>query len=142
MRVDSFLKDSCYAVQALDEDGELAKDQCTAENGYSGKYRDNLIGQFLRDCLVKAAREKELQFFDSKKVWRKVAKGRAKLMTGREPIRTRWSDVNKGEDFVANIRSRIVAASSGRPTRPGRATSRRLLPSKLSGRSSAWQCRR
>ena len=55
-------------MQALDKDLELRKDECTPENGYLGKYRDEITGQVLKDSLEKIAREKELQFFDPKNV--------------------------------------------------------------------------
>ena len=72
LRADGLLKDGCYGIQALDEDGELAKDACTPENGYSAT-------SARRSCTSSTP----------KKIWRNVAKARAKLLTGRDPIRTR-----------------------------------------------------
>ena len=77
--------------------------------GCSGRFRDDLTGQPLRDDFVKAARETELQFFKDKGVWTKRLKAEARTVTGRLPISVRWVDVNKGDDEAPNYRSRLVA---------------------------------
>ena len=79
------------------------------EQGYSGKYRDDITGQVLNDSLVIEARPKELEFFRSKNVWLKIPKALGRLLCGRPPISVRWVDVNKGDDLEPNIRSRLVA---------------------------------
>ena len=77
--------------------------------GFSGKYRDDLTGQILKDALVDEARAKELAYFASKGVWRVVPRSVAYQQTGRAPISVRWVDVNKGDDDMPNYRSRLVA---------------------------------
>jgi len=77
--------------------------------GYSGKYRDDMSGQVLRDDLVKEARRKELEYFAAKGVWRKRPKEEAKKRTGRQPISVRGVYVNKGDDIHPRHRSRLVA---------------------------------
>ena len=72
-------------------------------------YRDDLTGQLLPPELVHAARKKELDYFEAKKVWEKKAVGEARRVTGRPPITVRWVDVNKGDNQNPNIRSRLVA---------------------------------
>ena len=72
-------------------------------------YRDDLTGQLLPPELVRAARSKELEYFNAKKVWVKRAIGEARRVTGRPPITVRWVDVNKGDNENPNIRSRLVA---------------------------------
>jgi hypothetical protein len=72
-------------------------------------YRDDLTGQLLPPELVKAARAKELEYFEAKQVWEKRAMGEARRVTGKPPITVRWVDVNKGDDREPNIRSRLVA---------------------------------
>ena len=52
---------------------------------------------------------KELDYFGAKKVWEKRPLGEARRMTGKPPISVRWVDVNKGDNQVPNIRSRLVA---------------------------------
>ena len=81
----------------------------TPENGYTGKYKDDVSGQLLRDDLVAAARITELEYFNSKGVWRKKTRQEAYLRTGRAPVSVRWVDVNKGDDMNPRYRSRLVA---------------------------------
>ena len=77
--------------------------------GYSGKFKDDLSGQVLKDTLVEEARAKELLYFHSKGVWRKVAWATARTRTGRPPISVRWVGVDKGDEQNPNYRSRLVA---------------------------------
>ena len=72
-------------------------------------FRDDLTGQILDPVLVKAARKKELDFFEAKGIWFKKAVDEARRKTGKPPITKRWVDVNKGDDIEPNIRSRLVA---------------------------------
>ncbi len=79
------------------------------DSRFSGKYKDDLTGQLLRDDLVREARLKELQYFQEKGVWAKVPAAEAKRRTGRPAISVRWVDVNKGDDAAPRYRSRLVA---------------------------------
>ena len=79
------------------------------EQGYSGKFRDDLSKQVLKDSLVHEARRKELDYFASKGVWRKKTRAEAFRRTGRPPITVRWVDVNKGDEQNPRYRSRLVA---------------------------------
>ena len=72
-------------------------------------FRDDLTGQILDSKLAKEARQKELDFFESKGVWVKKAMDEARRVTGKPPITVRWVDVNKGDNVTPNIRSRLVA---------------------------------
>ena len=72
-------------------------------------YRDDLTGQPLDPKLVREARQKELDFFEAKKVWQKRAFEEARRRTGKPPITVRWVDVNKEDDKEPNVRSRLVA---------------------------------
>ncbi len=96
-------------IFALDDDGDVETKIRSAEHGYSGKYRDGISGQLLRDDLVHEARRKELEYFCSKGVWIKKPKHEARQQTGRGPISVRWVDVNKGDDMNPRYRSRLVA---------------------------------
>ena len=80
-----------------------------ADTGYSGKYKDDLSGQLLKDTLVQEARQVELRYFETKGVWMKVPRQQAFARTGRPPITVRWVDVNKGDDINPRYRSRLVA---------------------------------
>ena len=76
---------------------------------YSGRYKDDITGQVLRDDLVREARSKELEYFRTKGVWAKRPRREARQVTGRPPISVRWVDVNKGDDSNPRYRSRLVA---------------------------------
>ena len=77
--------------------------------GCSGRFRDEISGQPLRDDLVAEARAKELRYFCEKGVWVKRPKHEARRMTGKGAISVRWVDVNKGGDMNPKYRSRLVA---------------------------------
>ena len=108
LKADGRLISGCYGVQVADDPSDM-KQLCGPEQGYSGRFKDDISGQVLRDDLVVEARAKELEFFTSKGVWVKVPRQRAFDRTGRPPISVRWVDVNKGDDVEANVRSRLVA---------------------------------
>ena len=72
-------------------------------------YQADLTGQPLDPELVRAARAKELEYFESKGVWRKPTLNECRRVMGRNPISVRWVDVNKGDNLNPNIRSRLVA---------------------------------
>ena len=74
-----------------------------------GPFFDDLTKQELPKLLVQAARRKELEYFESKSVWKRVPISEAHRIAGRAPITVRWVDVNKGDDEVPDIRSRLVA---------------------------------
>ena len=109
LREDGIVKDGCFGMQVPDDDAEVERSIKSVENGYSGRYRDDLTGQVLRDDLVKEARAKELAFFHSKGVWLKVPKHSVRRRGGKSPISVRWVDVNKGDDVSPKYRSRLVA---------------------------------
>jgi len=54
------------------EDEVAEKHLYGPDQGYSGKFKDDLTGQPLRDDLVNISRAKELDLFCSKGVWIKV----------------------------------------------------------------------
>ena len=108
----------CYGIQAkegpasglTDDEDAMAEQQLFGpDRDYSGKCKDDLTKQPLRDDLVKAARAKELEFFCSKGVWLKVPRQRSYERTGKAPITVRWVDVNKSAEYEPNYRSRLVA---------------------------------
>ena len=78
------------------------------DNG-EGPFFDDLTSQPLPTQLVKAARRKELDYFEGKQVWKRMTISEAWRITGRAPISVRWVDVNKADDQEPEIRSRLVA---------------------------------
>jgi hypothetical protein len=107
MRSDGILGGGCFGLQAAEENNQdLEK---TPENGYSGRYKDDLTGQVLKDELVRAARAQELGYFAQKGVWEKRPRQECYEKTKKSPISVRWVDVNKQDDFNPTYRSRLVA---------------------------------
>ncbi len=109
LRKDRRMKPLCHGIQAVDHEEEIIQHANGPEQGFSGKYKDDLTGQILRDDLVVEARAKELEYFHSKGVWLKVPRSRARAMTRRPPISVRWVDVSKGDEANSKYRSRLVA---------------------------------
>ena len=58
---------------------------------------------------MKAARNKELGYFDGRDVWVLRRIDKCRRATGKAPVTVRWVDVNKGDDFNPNARPRLVA---------------------------------
>ncbi len=77
LRADRLLKNGCFGVQVADDEEEIMRQVLSPENGYSGRYKDDLTGQVLKDQLVRNARAKEIAYFQSKGVWIKVDKRHA-----------------------------------------------------------------
>ena len=75
----------------------------------TGIYKDDLTGTPLDTKLVRAAIQKELQYFEDKHVWELVPTENARKTTGKPPITVRWVHTNKGDDLVPNMRARLVA---------------------------------
>ena len=66
-------------------------------------------GGELNPDLVKAARQEEMGYVLSRDVYRPSSLAECLKVTGRKPIRTGWSDSNKGDITKPNYRSRLVA---------------------------------
>ena len=71
--------------------------------------RDAITGQSPDRKLGREARQKELQYFESKGVWHERPRSEAYKFTGKPIISVKWVDVNKGDDESPNYRSRLVA---------------------------------
>ena len=109
MRHDGMATPGCVGVHAVEDKDTAPTAMCTPENGYSGRFKDDITGQPLKDPLVMEARKIELDYFNQKGVWTKRPFGEAKARTGRLPITVRWVDVNKGDELNPKYRSRLVA---------------------------------
>ena len=103
-RADQIDDGSVMSVQSVEMHGHILK----FDNG-EGPFYDDLTKQQLPTQLVKAARRKELDYFESKNVWRRVPVSESHRCNGRPPITVRWVDGNKGDDECPDIRSRLVA---------------------------------
>ena len=58
MKHDNILKSGCFGGQAPDDEAEVERHMRGPEQGISGKYRDDLIGQVLKDAWVEQARRR------------------------------------------------------------------------------------
>ena len=85
-RDDPILKDGCFGLQVRDDDADVEAMIRGPAQGYTGKYKDDLTGQVLKDSMVAEARAKELTFFYAKGVWVKRPHHTARSKTGRPPI--------------------------------------------------------
>ena len=63
LRADRLLKQGCYGIQVADDEHEALKSMCVPEQGYSGRYKDDLTVELLKDELVVKARRVELEYF-------------------------------------------------------------------------------
>ena len=79
---------------------ELSKDQ---------RFWDEMTGYELDSGLVRTAREEELIEFRKHQVYTKVPIKECWDQAGKQPIGTRWIDINKGDRINPEYRSRLVA---------------------------------
>ena len=70
---------------------------------------DDVTGKELKPALVKAARSEEMKYVSDMGVYDVSAVADCWWITGKAPIRSRWVDINKGDDQRPNYRSRWVA---------------------------------
>ena len=69
----------------------------------NAEFKDDSTGQPLDPKLVREARQKELDYFNSKGVWRIAAVSECRRVMRRNPITVRWVDVNKGGPEITNV---------------------------------------
>ena len=69
---------------------------------------DDLTGLSLERDKVLEACNMELEYINSKQVWKKIPRAEA-IRNGWRVVKARWIDVNKGDDQNPCIRSRFVA---------------------------------
>ena len=79
---DGKIKGGCFGMQAIDDEDLAMNSVFDVNDGYSGKYVDDMTKQVLKDELVLAARQFELEYFNSKGVWLKVPRSQARENTG------------------------------------------------------------
>ena len=91
------------------EGEELLRDHLSAlyHNSEGLTARDDVSQQELDPSEVLKARQLEMAYFDSMKVYTKVPRSHQEK-TGGKIIRTRWIDVNKGDSERRDYRSRLV----------------------------------
>ena len=77
-------------------------------------YVDDLSGKELEPSLVQQARRDEVQIFKDHDAYFSVHISECHNFTGKQPIRTRWLDVNKGDEAQPEYRSRCVPKETNR----------------------------
>ena len=110
-----------YDLEALHEREEaeihlhplLRLTQCTRDRNNTSEALawDDLTGMRLDAQKVIEARGKEIQYVRDMKVWKKIPRRQAQAR-GMKVIKTRWIDINKGDDANPIYRSRLVGKES------------------------------
>ena len=72
------------------------------------QYVDDISGAPLDSKLVHEARADEIKGAEKCGVWTKVPLSECYARTGKQPVGTRWVDINKGDEGEPNYRSRLV----------------------------------
>ena len=65
LRRDGLIKNGEVGINGMDDDAAVQASLRCPEQGYSGRYRDDISHQVLRDDLVQEAGQKELEYFCS-----------------------------------------------------------------------------
>ena len=66
---------------------------------------DDVTGKALKPCMVRSARQDEMDDFSRMGVYDVVSVGDWWRLSGNAPIRSRWVDINTGDDQRPNYRS-------------------------------------
>ena len=70
---------------------------------------DDATGEDLDPVTVLAARREEIAYYKAMGAFTKLPISQCVARTGRKPIGVRWRDINKGDRYNVNVRSRLVA---------------------------------
>ena len=79
---------------------------------------DDVRGGWLSPQLVAAARQEEMKYIKKHTVYVRVPRAQCWSETGKPPVKTGWTDTNKGTDVEPNVRSRWVAKEFNTGPRP------------------------
>ena len=83
------------------------------------EFIDAAAGVLLNPEKVRKARVEELKWVKDEKIYDRVPRSECLAATGKEPISTKWVDINKGDDQRPLYRSRRVAREIKRRKQPG-----------------------
>ena len=75
---------------------------------------DDVSGKPLDPQKVMKARREEIVSFRKHKVYRRVPRGTSYAVSGKQPKKIRWIDINKGDEKSPNYRPRLVAKEINR----------------------------
>ena len=76
-----------------------------------------MSGKPLDSEMVRVARQEEMDVYKQHGVYEKVPISECVRVTGRQPIGSRWVDINKGDVAAPEYRSRFVACEIKRDER-------------------------
>ena len=96
----------CLEINEIVEDIEARHE---SELQQWSKAWDDVTGKSLNPKEVVKARAQEMQYVHDLKVYEIATVDECHRVTGRVPIKSRWIDINKGDDSNPNYRSRWVA---------------------------------
>ena len=103
--------ETCGDKNAWDKVHSCCEKQCTgilnALQAFPFAAWDDVSAAPLDPTKVVAARKLEITYAEKKPVWKKIPRSQAKAR-GWKVIRSRWIDINKGDDDNPNYRSRMV----------------------------------
>ena len=92
-----------------DSDPFQCQDWTCSDRSRGKEYYDAITGDLLPREETAAATEEEVKFMEQWGVWWVVDRGFAWSISGKEPLRGKWVDHNKGDSENSNVRSRWVA---------------------------------
>jgi len=105
-------KEKEMTILGLDGNDNFSQEELEA-----WEYWGDLSGKALDSRLVNKARAEEMREFKKYNVYEKVPIEECWANTGKDPIGTRWVDVNKGDEVNPEYRSRLVAQEIKRDKR-------------------------
>ena len=99
-------------------DDEMMKNEINVLKVKNGEAwaTDDITGRALDADAVKAARALEMEYFQKLKVYTKVPR---EISKGKKVIKTRWIDINKGDEASPDLRSRLVGKEFADSIDPG-----------------------
>ena len=104
--------EACGGKNAWDKVHKYCEEQCKGmlnalQQFPFAAWDDILSSAPLNPVKVTAARKLEIQYAEKKPVWQKILRSLAKER-GWRIAKSRWIDINKGDDVNPNYRSRMV----------------------------------
>lgn len=96
-------------IRANDSDMMAVSSENWYPEEYIEEYVGDVSGHYLDTKMVKSARGDEMEKFAQHSVYTTRPISECIRVTGKQPVGTRWIDINKGDHANPNYRSRLVA---------------------------------
>ena len=95
---------SAMLIQQDEKDCATLNGQLLRFDDGDGPFYDDCTKQHLPIQVVEAVRRKELDYFETKNVWKRVRLAEAQRISGRSPITVRWVKHSNGLlNFICKI---------------------------------------